>query len=167
MVNPLRGKKTDILSSFAEFFITLDTHLMSKYSTFWRNLLFEKNCFEKKKILYTCTIMHNNRYRVTKLNLYTILFHTIWTKNLFMSTWFTKIKNIRSIWNCTSVQKKMKISKSQLMYRILKWIRTKELKRRQSNAQISVGRCSNFPNQNQIVRQILDQIYTVYMIFSC
>ena len=30
MVNPLKGKKTDILSSFEEFFTTLDTHLMSK-----------------------------------------------------------------------------------------------------------------------------------------
>ena len=80
------------LSSFAEFFTTLETHLMSKYSTIWRNLLiccgvfflanlkfvftmillilFKKKFLWKKKILYTCTIMHNNRYRVTKLNLY-------------------------------------------------------------------------------------------------
>ena len=77
MVNLLKGKKTDILSSFSEFFTTLDTPLMSKYSSFWRNLilcdgvflanlkfvltmilliLFEKNCFEKKDFVH----LHNN-----------------------------------------------------------------------------------------------------------
>ena len=94
-----------------------DRHSVKFFRIFWNLFLlwfcwfFLKKIALKKKILYTCTIMHHNRYRVTKLNLYTILFHTIWTKNLFMSTWFTKVKNIRSFWNCTSVQKKMKISK--------------------------------------------------------
>ena len=45
MANQLYGKSIErkkdrhsVVSSLAEFFTTLDTHLMSKYSTIWRNL---------------------------------------------------------------------------------------------------------------------------------
>ena len=76
MVNPLKGKKTDILSSFEEFFTTLDTHLMSKtyyvmnkMAIAYYFLLF----FVKHNIVNQCyLILSNTTYQVSGYNRYQV-----------------------------------------------------------------------------------------------
>ena len=76
MVNPLKGKKTDILSSFEEFFSTLDTHLMSKIyyvmnkmAIAYYFLLF----FVKHNIVNQCyLILSNTTYQVSGYNRYQV-----------------------------------------------------------------------------------------------
>ena len=76
MINPLKGKKTDILSSFEEFFTTLDTHLMSKtyyvmnkMAIAYYFLLF----FVKHNIVNQCyLILSNTTYQVSGYNRYQV-----------------------------------------------------------------------------------------------